>query len=314
VRGGGPGCRRGRRPARPPALPLFQEGHPGAGAPPWVGPREGGPRRRAEGAEDIARAAPPIVDCLARATGWRGVRPNRLPARVARGAEGAPFVQADHPASRRRGAVARLDPPLFSANSGSPRAPNQGSCRRPRQPSRSRISSIRLRRMAIPLRACRHAASRSSVPEANGRSRLRGLGSAAALTAATASAEWVAGRPERWPSSRAARASAVQRRMRRRTVSASSPSAAALAGGAGQGSGRAAAGMPAEGCLAATGTPGNPGALNPAHRGRPRAGQGLHRRGFFSRQVPQTNRLATHSVSPAPERLPSYRATCRMNH
>jgi hypothetical protein len=53
----------------------------------------------------------------------------------------------------------------------------------------SRISSIRLRRMAMPLCSRRKAAKRSSVHDANGRPKRRGLVSAAAITAATSPGE-----------------------------------------------------------------------------------------------------------------------------
>ena len=49
-------------------------------------------------------------------------------------------------------------------------------------------------------------------------------------------------------------------------------------------------------------------------RRRPRAGQGLDRRAFLGCQSAQANRRATHGTSPTRERLPSYRAKCRMNH
>ena len=67
----------------------------------------------------------------------------------------AHFVQADHTAARRRRGVEGFDLPLFSAKAGSTRSPNQVSCFRQRKPSWSRISSIRLRCIAMPFASCR---------------------------------------------------------------------------------------------------------------------------------------------------------------
>jgi hypothetical protein len=66
--------------------------------------------------------------------------------------------------------------------------------------------------------------------------------------------------------------------------------------------------------LASARSPDDAGALDPSRRCRPRAGQGLHRRGLFGRQLAQANRQASHGKSPAQKKLPSYRTTCRMNH
>jgi len=82
-------------PLRQPALDLLQEGHPVADATARVGSREGGAGLGAEGAEDVALAAPAIVDLLpGPARGWRP-GPHQVPARVALRAEGAHLVEAD---------------------------------------------------------------------------------------------------------------------------------------------------------------------------------------------------------------------------
>ena len=65
------------------------------GAAARIGPGEGGAGRRAEGAEDVALAAPAVVDLLAGPARGRRLRPNQVPARVALGAEGAHLVEAD---------------------------------------------------------------------------------------------------------------------------------------------------------------------------------------------------------------------------
>src|SRR3712207_2123532 len=122
---------------RQPVLDLLQERHPIGGAPAWIGPREGGAGRRAEGAEDVALAAPAVVDLLPGPARWRRLRPGRLAARVALRAEWPHLVEANDYAALGRRGVERLDPPLFAANSGSTRSPNQVSCRRQRKPSAS---------------------------------------------------------------------------------------------------------------------------------------------------------------------------------
>ena len=135
---------------RQPGFDRVEESYPVPGATARIGMREGGARRGTEGAEDIALAAPAVIDLLSRAACRRRTRPDRFAAQVTLGAERTDLVEADDYATLGWGRVERLNPPLFSANSGSTRSPNQVSCRRQRSPSLSRISSIRLRRMAIP--------------------------------------------------------------------------------------------------------------------------------------------------------------------
>src|SRR5918997_3887531 len=109
---------------RQPALDLLQEGHPVGGAAARVGPGESSARRGTEGAEDVALAAPAVVDLLpGPARGWR-LWPHQVSAQVALGADGAHLVEADNYAARGRCGVERPDPPLFAANSGSTRSPN----------------------------------------------------------------------------------------------------------------------------------------------------------------------------------------------
>jgi len=50
-------------------LDLFQKGHPAGGAPSRVGLGEGVARGRPKGAEDVALAAPAIVDLLSGSSG-----------------------------------------------------------------------------------------------------------------------------------------------------------------------------------------------------------------------------------------------------
>jgi len=66
--------------------------------------------------------------------------------------------------------------------------------------------------------------------------------------------------------------------------------------------------------LAPTGTPDDAGALDPARRRRPRAGQALDREGLFGGHPAQANKRTTHGTSPAQEKPPAYLTTCRMIH
>ncbi len=81
---------------RQPELDLLQEVHPIGGAAPGVGPGEGVPGGGAEGAEDVALAAPAVVDLLLGATRGR-VRPDphRRSTGVTLGALGAHLVETN---------------------------------------------------------------------------------------------------------------------------------------------------------------------------------------------------------------------------
>src|SRR5688500_7978919 len=74
--------------SRQPKLDLLQERHPICGTLARAGPREGGPRRRTARAEDVALAAPAVVDVMPRTGRWRRSRPDGFPPRVALGVEG----------------------------------------------------------------------------------------------------------------------------------------------------------------------------------------------------------------------------------
>ena len=219
-------------------------------------------------------------------------------ARVALGADGAHLVQADNYAAIGRCGVERLDAPLFSANSGSTRSPNQVSCRRQRRPSRSRISSIRLRRMAMPL--CSQQVGGEPV---QGPRRERQTQAARAGQRGGDHRRDLVGRVGR----RAPRAVVV---LKGRKPFGVEPADAATHGlgtqpkRLGNGGRR----------LTLAGTPDDAGALDPTRRCRPRAGQALHRRSLLSGQLAQANRRATHGTSPDQGKPPSYSNTCRTNH
>src|SRR4051812_22577253 len=117
-------------------------------------------RGRAERAVDVA-AAPPLAR-VERPAGPAGGPPGAVgldarsgadepPAGVGPGDERPHLVEVDDDGALGRGGVEPIDGPLFSANAGSTRSPNQPSCCRQRRPSARRISSIRLRLIPMPL-------------------------------------------------------------------------------------------------------------------------------------------------------------------
>ena len=137
-------------PSLDPALDRAEEIDPVCGGAAGVGGGEGVPRGRSEGAEDIAFAAPAVVDLLLGPLPFRTRRLDRAPAGVAAGGLRTPLVQTDDYAALRRGGIEALDRPLFRSNSGSTRAPNQVSSWRHFSPSASSTSLTRLRFMPMP--------------------------------------------------------------------------------------------------------------------------------------------------------------------
>src|SRR5262245_25078455 len=146
-----------------------------------------------KGAEDIAFITPPVVDLLSgslrrspRFGLW--LNPRQLMSRIALGGDRTHFVHTDHRAVFRRVGVERFNEPLFLANSGSTRSPNQVSCVRQRRPSAINNSSIRLRLISIFFSSLRYVSRRSSVQQAKGCPSFCGSLKAAAMTSATCSA------------------------------------------------------------------------------------------------------------------------------
>src|SRR5215470_2680728 len=187
---------------REPGVDTFQELHPVGNGASRVGLREGLASRWSKGPKDIALAPPPIIDLLPSTLGrgrWLGYRgwSHQCLARKALGRFRTHLIQADHDTTRRWARVECFNAPLFLANSGSTRSPNQVSCVRQRRPSAISRSSIRLRLMAMTLCSFKYAASRSNVHEANGNPRCSGGVSEVAMTSATCGGVEVAGRPER---------------------------------------------------------------------------------------------------------------------
>ena len=141
--------------ARDPGLNVLQKVDPMRAAASWIRMREGFARRGTESPEDVALGAATVVDLLSRALSRSRPALHQGTTGVTFSAHRSHFVEADHTTARRRCGVERLNPPLFSAKAGSTRSPNQVSCLCQRKPSWSRISSMRLRCIAIPLCSCR---------------------------------------------------------------------------------------------------------------------------------------------------------------
>src|SRR3954451_16888931 len=134
-----------------PALDLLEEVDPVRGGAALVGRGEGGACGRLQGAEHVAcDIAPAVVDLLPGPLRlWPGRLDQALPG-IALARLRSHLVEADDYAALRRRGVELLDGPLFSAKSGSPRAPNQVSSWRHFRPSARRTSLPRLRRMPTP--------------------------------------------------------------------------------------------------------------------------------------------------------------------
>src|SRR5918912_4041228 len=102
---------------RQPSLDLLQKRDPVCATAPRTGPGESRARSRHKGAEDIALAAPTIVDLLLGAVWCRWAQ---RPTRIALGAHGPHLVEADDETALRRGRVEGLDLPLFRRTRGRP--------------------------------------------------------------------------------------------------------------------------------------------------------------------------------------------------
>src|SRR3954451_5984721 len=134
-----------------PALDLLEEVDPVRGGPALVGRGEGGACGRLQGAEYVARdIAPAVVDLLSGPLRlWPGRLDQALPG-IALARLRSHLVEADDYAALWRRSVELLDGPLFSAKSGSSRAPNQVSSWRHLRPSARSNSLTRGRHMPIP--------------------------------------------------------------------------------------------------------------------------------------------------------------------
>ena len=158
------------------------------GAAARVGPHESGARRGTEGAEDVALAAPAVVDLLpGPARGWQ-LWPNQVSARVALSADGAHRVQADNYAAIGRCGVERLDAPFFRELGVDPLA-EPGLLPPPAQtlPEQDLVDPAGPRGDALVLQQV--GGEPVQGPRREGQTQAARLVSAAAITAATWSAE-----------------------------------------------------------------------------------------------------------------------------
>src|SRR3954469_16524038 len=133
-----------------PALDLAEEIDPVRGGAAGVRDGEGVSRSRSEGTEDIALAAPAVVDLLLGPLCFGTGRLDQATAGVAPGRLRPHLVEADDYAALGWSGVEALEHPLLRANSGSTRAPNQVSSWRHFSPSARRTSLTRLRFMPMP--------------------------------------------------------------------------------------------------------------------------------------------------------------------
>src|SRR5262249_3458791 len=176
-----------------------------------------------EGSEDIAFGSPPIINLLLGtltthvAFGYNDGL-NQSHTGLTFGCHRPHLIQADYDTARRWRAVEPFNRPLFSANSGSTRSPNQVSWLRQRKPSAISNSSMRERLMAKALCSLRYACNRDSVHLAKGRPSFCGSVKAAAMTSATWPEVYVGGRPLRGKSLRPASPLSLKRLSQVRTV------------------------------------------------------------------------------------------------
>src|SRR5258708_11321455 len=180
-----------------PALHLFQEGDEVGGGASGGRPRARRAGGRLEGAEDLALSPPAIVDLLRGALGGALGHVDEVVAREALRRFRTHLVETDDATACGSSRVESFDGPLFSAQLGSTRSPNQISSFRHRRPSATRSSSMLLRFMVMPFSSATWAAKRSSVQEAKERPRVCGSVSAVAITTLTCSRVYVGGRPLR---------------------------------------------------------------------------------------------------------------------
>src|ERR671925_541007 len=185
--------------------------------------------------EDVALTTSSIINLL-RGPGcrsWRcsgGFCAYQLLSRITLGSDWPHLIQANYRTMLRGVGVERFNEPLFFANSGSTRSPNQVSCVRQRSPSAISNASIRMRLIAICFSSLRYVASRSSVQHANGWLSWRGSVKAVAMTSATCSGWYVTGRPARGRSCKPSSPASLKRLSQVRTVVSVSSSACAIAG------------------------------------------------------------------------------------
>ncbi len=157
------------------------------------------PVNRFECAEGVAFSTSTIINLLLGSFSWLLAvwMMNQLMSRIAFCRIRSHFIQANCHTSSDWLRVQLGDKPLFSANSGSTLSPNQVSCLRQRNPSASKISSILVRLIGIPLTSFKYTSRRSSVQLANGNPKVDGFVRAVATTSPTCSGVYRGGLPGR---------------------------------------------------------------------------------------------------------------------
>src|SRR3954471_21871582 len=213
-----------------PALDLAEEVNPVRGGAAGIRGGEGRAAGGLQGAKHVSGyVAAAIVDFLLGSFRlWPGWLCPAL-AGIALGGLRPHFVKTDDNTGVGWGGIEVLNSPLLRSKSGSTRAPNQVSSSRHFSPSASRISLIRLRFMPIPF-SLRCATRRSSLQQANGRSRSDGRLNAAVMTALRSWGVSVGGRPERISSCSPGRPRALNRLSQNRTEASQRSRPAAISG------------------------------------------------------------------------------------
>ncbi len=110
------------------------------------------PGRLPQGSIDIAFGSASIIDLLFGSLCWSSVHVDGLLARIAFGRDRTHLIDIQDDAVLGLLLPQPFDGPLFSANSGSSRWPNQVSCLRQRKPSSCKMAKMRV--FFIPIKRC----------------------------------------------------------------------------------------------------------------------------------------------------------------
>ncbi len=106
-------------------------------------------------AKDIALGPPSRINLLLGALSRTRVHVDGVLPGIALGRHWPHLIDIQDDTRRWRGSSERFDTPLFCANAGSRRSPNQVSCLRQRKPSSCKISKMRVFFIASPSASCR---------------------------------------------------------------------------------------------------------------------------------------------------------------
>src|SRR5437773_5970659 len=102
------------------------------------------PGRLPQRSKDVAFATSSIVEFLLGSLCWPSRSVYKLPSWIALGRDGTHLINVEDGTVGRWALSQQFDGPLFSANCGSMRSPNQPSCLRHRKPSACSSCRIRL--------------------------------------------------------------------------------------------------------------------------------------------------------------------------